>query len=302
MNTINKNLIVILGPTASGKTSLSLRLATSLKTEIISCDSRQFYKELLIGSCPPKKTELQKINHHFIQNMSIEKDYNVGDFERDAIKKINELFQKYDKLIMVGGSGLYADAVCSGLDEIPKSSQKIRESIQKEYTEKGLKWLQDAVKKIDYKFYLECDKKNPVRLMRALEVYKSTGKKFSFFRKKTKIKRSFTITKIGLKWDRKILYQRINLRVDSMMKDGLLNEVMSLEKFKKNNALQTIGYNELFDYLDRKINLDEAVEKIKINSRRFAKRQMTWLKKDSKIKWFSNKEKYEVIEDFILQH
>ena len=299
MNT-TKKLFIILGPTASGKTALSIELAKKLNTEIISCDSRQFYKELKIGSAPPSKEQLQKIKHHFIQHLSIKENYNIGRFEEDSIKKISSLFKIYDNLILVGGSGLYIDAVCNGLDNIPQTPQEIRDKINNEFSEKGINWLQEKVKKIDLDFYQKSDISNPQRLKRCLEVYQNTGEKISSFYKKEKRKRDFKIIKIGISIEREKLYNRINQRVDQMIKNGLIDEAKKLFQYQKLNALNTVGYKELFDFFDNKIDIETAVEDIKKNSRRLSKRQITWFKRDKQINWFKINKENEIIK-FILK-
>lgn len=299
MNTIKK-LFIILGPTASGKTALSILLAEKLSTEIISCDSRQFYKELKIGAAPPSKEQLQKIKHHFIQHLSIKDNYNTGQYEEDAIKKISSLFKTYDNLILVGGSGLYIDAICNGLDNIPKTPEEIRDRINNEFTEKGITWLQEKIKHIDLDFYKQSDINNPQRLKRCLEVYQNTGEKLSSFYKKEKIKRDFKIIKIGISTERENLYNRINQRVDQMVKNGLIDEAKKLFQFHKFNALNTVGYKELFDFFDNKIDKETAIEEIKKNSRRLSKRQMTWFKRDKQINWFKINQENEIIK-FILE-
>ena len=296
MNT--KTLIVVLGPTAIGKTSLSIDLAKHYNTDIISADSRQFYKELLIGAAPPSEEELDEVQHHFVQHLSVTEDYNVGQFEEDAIQKLEDLFTKKDKVILVGGSGLYIDSICKGFDKMPDISAYIREKVIEMYQEKGVEFLQKEVKEKDPVFYNEVDKNNPQRLMRALEVIYSTNKTFSSFRKGTNKKRNFKIIKIGLHTDRKILYNRINSRVELMINNGLLTEVESLIPYKNKNSLKTVGYKELFQYFEGTYTLTEAIEKIKQNTRRFAKRQITWFKKDSKINYFSPEDTQEII-DFI---
>lgn len=296
MNT--KTLIVVLGPTAIGKTSLSIDLAKHYNTDIISADSRQFYKELLIGAAPPSEEELDEVQHHFVQHLSVTEDYNVGQFEEDAIQKLEDLFTEKDKVILVGGSGLYIDSICKGFDKMPDISAYIREKVIEMYQEKGVEFLQKEVKEKDPVFYNEVDKNNPQRLMRALEVIYSTNKTFSSFRKGTNKKRNFKIIKIGLHTDRKILYNRINSRVELMINNGLLKEVESLIPYKNKNSLKTVGYKELFQYFEGIYTLTEAVEKIKQNTRRFAKRQITWFKKDSKINYFSPEDTQEII-DFI---
>lgn len=293
MNT--KTLIVVLGPTAIGKTSLSIDLAKHYNTDIISADSRQFYKELLIGAAPPSEEELDEVQHHFVQHLSVREDYNVGQFEEDAIQKLEDLFTKKDKVILVGGSGLYIDSICKGFDKMPDISAYIREKVIEMYQEKGVEFLQKEVKEKDPVFYNEVDKNNPQRLMRALEVIYSTNKTFSSFRKGTNKKRNFKIIKIGLHTDRKILYNRINSRVELMINNGLLKEVESLIPYKNKNSLKTVGYKELFQYFEGIYTLTEAVEKIKQNTRRFAKRQITWFKKDSKINYFSPEDTQEII-------
>jgi len=290
-----KKLFVILGPTASGKTSLSIRLASKLKTEIISCDSRQFYKELKIGSAPPSAEELKKTKHHFIQHLSVKDNYNIGKYEEDAINKMSSLFKKYNNLILVGGSGLYTDAICNGLDDIPQTPQKIRDRINNEFLEKGINWLQKKVKEIDIDFYQKSDTNNPQRLKRCLEIHANTGKKISSFYNKEKTKRDFKIIKIGITTDREILYDRINKRVDQMIKNGLVDEAKGLLQYQKFNALNTVGYKELFDFFNKKSDKETAIQEIKKNSRRLAKRQITWFKRDKQINWFSLEKEDEII-------
>ena len=290
-----KVIILIQGPTGIGKTSLSIKLASHFNTEIISCDSRQFYKELKIGTSPPSIEELQKIKHHFIQNISINDSYNVSKFEIDANKKINELFKIYNKIIVVGGSGLYANALCNGIDDIPAISENTRDKIQELYQNKGIEYLRNILYKKDKIYFNSVDLQNPRRIIRALEVIYETNKTFSYFRKNTTKKRDYKIIKIGLKIDRDSLYERINKRVDLMIKLGLINEVKSLMKHKNKNALKTIGYNEIFDHIEGKLSLDKAIEEIKKNSRRFAKRQITWLKRDNEIKYFHPKNTDKII-------
>ena len=284
---ISKKLVVVLGPTAIGKTSLSINLAKHYNTEIVSADSRQFYKELLIGSAPPSKDELKEVKHHFIQHISVSEDYNVGNFEEDAIKKIEELFHKKDKVILVGGSGLYIDAVCKGFDNMPEISSEMRKNVINIYNEKGIEFLQSEVKSKDPIYYSEVDKKNPQRLMRALEIIYSTNKTYSSYKTKIPKKRNFNIVKVGLQIQRDILYDRINNRVEKMISNGLLKEVESLINYRHKNSLQTVGYKELFDYLEGGITFSNAISKIKQNTRRYAKRQITWFKKDKKTTYFS---------------
>lgn len=294
MNLNTKKIIFIVGPTAVGKTKLSIKLAKKLKTEIISCDSRQFYKELKIGTAAPNKKEVSEIKHHFIHNRRVTDDYNAGKFEIDAIKLIEKLHQIHDTIIAVGGSGLYIDAICKGFDRIPSISKKIRTKATYEYEKKGLNWLQKKIKNIDPELYSNYDIHNPQRLLRALEVFLETGKKLSSF-KSYKIKpRPFKIIKIGLNIERNILYDRINKRVDSMIKDGLVKEASSLFKLKDINALQTVGYKEIFAFLNNEYTLETAIKNIKKNTRRFAKRQLTWFRKDEDIKWFTPNQAKEI--------
>jgi len=294
LRTLNtKKVIFIVGPTAIGKTRVSIELAKTFNTEIISCDSRQFYKELEIGSAPPSKKELSEAKHHFIHNLSVTKDYNAGQFEIDAIKLIEKLHQTNDTIIIVGGSGLYVDAICKGFDALPEISEQTREKVTFEYQRKGLDWLQEQVKNIDPELYSNYDTNNPQRLLRVLEVFQETGKKFSSFKSNTIKVRPFEIIKIGLNIERSMLYNHINKRVDIMMEDGLLEEVSTLLKFQQRNALQTVGYKEIFSFLNNECTLKKAVENIKQNTRRFAKRQLTWFRKDKGIKWF---EPHQIIE------
>tara|TARA_Y100000813_G_scaffold108261_1_gene77440 strand:- start:7995 stop:8858 length:864 start_codon:yes stop_codon:yes gene_type:complete len=282
-----KKLLVIYGPTAVGKTNLAIQLALQHKTEIISADSRQFFKEMKIGTAVPEQKELDAINHHFIQHKSIRENYNVGLFEKEAISKIEQLFKHHKTLIMVGGSGLYIDAVCKGLDTFPNIEENLRKELRQNFEEHGLKWLQDEVKKIDPIFYAISDVNNYQRLLRCLEVCKQSGQTFSSFKNKQNKTRPFEVEYISIKMDREKLYKRINDRVDIMMEKGLLKEVESLIKFKDLNALKTVGYSELFQYLNKDISMDRAVKLIKQNSRRYAKRQMTWLKRYP-IKWIES--------------
>ena len=298
-NSNKKNLIVIAGPTAIGKTSLSIKLAKKLKTEIISCDSRQFYKELSIGTAVPSEDELKKIQHHFIQNLSIKEGYNIGEFEKDAILKIESLFKKYNNVILVGGSGLYIDAVCKGIDILPDISKKIRENLNIQYKKNGLAWLQNEVKELDPEYFEYVDTKNPQRLMRSLETYTASGKKISSLHKKKDKKRDFNIIKIGLEIDRESLYRKINSRVDKMINNGLIEEAKDLIKYRHYNALNTVGYKELFDFLDGNSNLETAIEKIKQNTRRLAKRQITWFKRDKSINWFTIDEYQEIVKTIL---
>ncbi len=280
----NKKLIYIAGPTGIGKTELSIKIAKKLKTEIISCDSRQFYKELKIGTSPPSNEQLDKVKHHFIHHKSIHDDYNVGKFEKDAINLINSLFLNYDNLILVGGSGFYADSILYGIDEFPDIPISIKKVINKKYEENGIEYLQKKIKKLDPEYYSKVDTNNSRRLIRALEVIESSGKSFTFFRKANNKERTFSKEIIILNCDREILYSKINKRVDMMINDGLENEVYSLKEFKNLNTLNTVGYKEFINYFNNKISYEEAVEKIKQNTRNYAKRQITWNNKYSEAK------------------
>ncbi len=298
---MDKYLITIVGPTAIGKTSLSIELAKHFNTEIISSDSRQFYKEMSIGTAVPDKNERSTIKHHFIQNISIHDSYSVGQFEKDAISKLDELFKKNNYVIMVGGSGLYTNAVLNGLDNFPKVDPAIRENLKAKLKENGILPLQEQLKKLDVETYQKIDVDNHQRLIRALEICIGTGKPYATFLTDKSTQRSFIPIKIGLTTDRAIIYSRINQRVDIMMNNGLLNEVEPLLKHKELNALQTVGYKELFSYLENETSLDFALEEIKKNTRRFAKRQLTWYRKDHEIKWFDFKENKQLIIDYINQ-
>ncbi len=292
-------LITIVGPTAIGKTSLAISVARHFNTEIISCDSRQFYKEMNIGTAVPTKEELLQVKHHFIQHIPVKKDYNVGQFEKDAIQKLDELFLKHSVVVMVGGSGLYIDAVLKGLDEFPEVDPEIRKKLKIQLKEIGIKSLQEQLKQLDPISYKSIDLENHQRLIRALEISIGTGKPFSSYLTESRAKRSFKAIKIGLTADRNIIYDRINYRVDLMLKNGLLDEVKSLYHYKHLNALQTVGYRELFSYIDNEIALDFAIEEIKKNTRRFAKRQLTWYRKDGDIKWFDFQVDHKKIIDYM---
>jgi tRNA dimethylallyltransferase len=287
---MSKYLISIIGATAIGKTALSIQLANHFNTAIISCDSRQFFKEMTIGTAVPSKEELSAAQHHFIQHISIFDTYNVGQFERDAIQKLDELFMKHTVVIMVGGSGLYIDAVLKGLDEFPKVDPKIRSALNQQLDTNGIASLQYQLLELDPEYYKRVALENPHRLIRALEICIGSGKPYSSFLKAETIQRNFTAIKVGLTADRPIIYDRINQRVDIMMKEGLLEEAKSLYLNKTLNALQTVGYRELFEYLDGNCTLDFAISEIKKNTRRFAKRQGTWFRKDEATLWFDYQE------------
>ena len=282
-------LICIVGPTAIGKTALGIQLATYFNSEIISCDSRQFYKEMAIGTAVPNNDELAAIPHNFIQNRSIFEDYNVGTFEKDVLAKLEYLFTKNPIQIMVGGSGLYVDAVVKGLDEFPEINPSIREQLTLQIKNEGIGYLQDKLKELDFETYNSIALQNPHRLIRALEICIGSGIPYSTFKNKLKPKRNFTCIKIGITADREIIYQRINQRVETMLKKGLVEEAKKLYAHKNLNALQTVGYKELFSFFDGIYTLDFAISEIKKNTRRFAKRQLTWFKKDTETLWFDYK-------------
>ena len=284
--TKEKYLISIVGPTAIGKTALSIKLANHFKAEIISADSRQFFKEMSIGTAAPTLSELSAARHHFIHHKSVKEDYNVGEFERDAIEKLNHLFAENDVVIMVGGSGLYVDAVVNGLDDFPTIDPNIRESLNLQIETKGLEHLQNQLKELDPISFQNITIDNPHRVIRALEISIGTGKPYSSFLNQNKSNRNFNTISIGLDADRQTIYNRINLRVDKMVKEGLLEEVKALLPLRHLNALNTVGYKELFHYLNGECTLEFAVSEIKKNSRRFAKRQLTWFRKNKNILWF----------------
>ena len=290
-----KTLITVVGPTAIGKTALSVKLANHFNTEIISCDSRQFYKEMTIGTAVPEPEELSAATHHFIQNRSIIEDYSVGQFEKDALAKLNELFQKHNVVIMVGGSGLYVDAVLKGLDYFPEVDSTIREKLNRQLELEGIKSLQDQLKKLDIESYNSITIDNPQRLIRALEICIGTGNSYSSYKNKPKTPRSFNSIKIGINADREIIYERINQRVDIMIEKGLVTEAESLYSQKNLNALQTVGYRELFSFFDGDFTKDFAISEIKKNTRRFAKRQLTWFRKDTSTVWVDYKEEFSKI-------
>jgi len=287
-----KHLITIVGPTAIGKTALSIALAQHFKCEIISCDSRQFFKEMTIGTAVPNQEELQAATHHFIQNKSIFENYTVGDYEKEALLKIEELFQNNDFVILIGGSGLYVDAILKGFDEFPEIDPKVRSEVNSNYEKLGIEYLQKQLQLLDPDYYQKITAENPQtlqnpqRMMRFVEVCIGTQKPYSSFLNQKKNNRNFTPVLIGLDAERQIIYNRINQRVDIMMNEGLLEEAKNLYPNKALNALQTVGYRELFTYFDGDFTLPFAIEEIKKNTRRFSKRQLTWFKRNEVTKWF----------------
>ena len=286
MSTNQNTLITIVGPTAIGKTALSIQLANAFNASIISCDSRQFFKEMTIGTAVPEPNELAAAKHYFIQNRSVFDSYNVGEFERDALEKLEVLFKENPIQIMVGGSGLYVDAVLNGLDYFPEVDPKIREALLLKIEKEGIEVLQKQLKELDLETYKLIAIDNPHRIMRALEVCIGSGIPYSTFKNKPKKQRNFKSIKIGLNADREIIYNRINQRVDAMIDNGLIEEAKTLYAHKELNALQTVGYRELFSFFDGNFTKEFAISEIKKNSRRFAKRQLTWFKRDKNTLWF----------------
>ncbi|GGG95722.1 tRNA (adenosine(37)-N6)-dimethylallyltransferase MiaA [Pedobacter zeae] len=293
---IKKTLISIVGPTAIGKTALAIGLAQHFGTEIISADSRQFFKEMAIGTAKPNAEELAAAKHHFIDSHTVTQLFSTGDFEVEALKKLEEIFREHELAIMVGGSGLYVNALINGLDEMPNIDLSIRENLNRQFEEEGIAVIQSQLAHLDPEYFAKVDQQNPQRMIRGLEVFLSTGQKLSSMLSATKKERPFNIIKIGLNTDRAVLYDRINKRVDQMIAEGLLDEVKGLMPFKHHNALNTVGYSELFDYLDGKSSLEDAIAAIKQNTRRFAKRQLTWFRRDEEINWFEPDEKEKVIQ------
>ncbi len=293
---MQKLLIVIVGPTAVGKTDLSIDFAKNYNAEIISADSRQFYKELSIGTAVPTNDQLNSVKHNFIHNKSIHEYYNAYKYEQDVIEFLQQYYKTHDKAIMTGGSGMYIDAVCNGIDLIPDIDDKLRNSLIERMENEGVESLRFELKKLDPEFYKLVDLKNKQRILRALEVCIQTGKPFSSFRTKSKKEREFKIIKIGLNRDREELYDRINHRVDIMIESGLVKEARSVEQYKNAYALKTVGYRELFAHFNGEYDLNKAIELIKRNTRHFARRQLTWFNKDKEIVWFHPDDKSEILE------
>jgi tRNA dimethylallyltransferase len=286
MNDLNSPLlIVIAGPTASGKTALSIDIAQFFDAEIISCDARQFYKEMNIGTAKPSEQELAAVKHHFINTHSIETDYSAGDYEKDVLSFLDTYFEKKKIAVMVGGSGLFMRVVCEGVDSFPEIPESIRTELKERYEKEGIEPLREELSRLDPIYYTKVDLHNPHRIIRALEVCRTSNLPFSSFHGKEREKRNFNILKFALNWDRNVLYERINRRVDNMISEGLENEAMELYPKKHLNALQTVGYQELFDFFEGIMSRAEAVEKIKQHSRNYAKRQVTWLRKEKDVNW-----------------
>jgi tRNA dimethylallyltransferase len=297
----DKTLIAIVGPTAVGKTALAIQLALHFKTEIVSADARQVFQEMNIGTAKPSSDELLTVKHHFINSHSIHENFNAGIFAEQAEKVIHDLFKTHDKIILCGGSGLYIKALLHGFDEMPEVPTTVRQSVIEEYEKNGLEWLQQSVLKSDPDYYEAADKQNPQRLMRALEVFRATGNPFSTFRNEVKKNLPYHVIKIGLNLDRDELYARIDKRMETMIASGLFEEAEKLYPFRNLNALQTVGYSEIFDFMDGKYDKEEAIRLLKRNSRRYAKRQLTWFVRDKEVQWFRPSE-FERIEKYIKEN
>jgi tRNA dimethylallyltransferase len=292
----NKTLLVVAGPTAVGKTAVSIALARHFKTEIISADSRQIFRELNIGTAKPDEAELAAVKHHFINSHSITESYDAAAYGNEALELIHKLFQTHNYLIVCGGSGLYIKAICEGFDDIPEVPDEIREQLIEKFESNGIAWLQDEMQRIDPEHYAAIDQQNPHRLIRALEVKIGTGNSISFYRTSSKIQHPFRIVKIGLELPREELYHRIDFRMDKMIDGGLFEEAKSLYKYKDHQALQTVGYQEIFNYLDGQYDREEAIRLLKRNSRRYAKRQLTWFKRDEAFRWMNPNQVDEIIQ------
>jgi tRNA dimethylallyltransferase len=295
---VNKTLIVVAGPTAVGKTAVAIKLAQTFHTEVISADSRQIFKELNVGTAKPSIDELAIVPHHFINTHSITDDYDAAQYGRDALGLISTLLERNEVLILCGGSGLYIQAVCEGFDDIPEIPVDVREGLVQQYERHGIQWLQDQMQQVDNEHFQQIDQKNPHRLIRALEVKLSTGSSIASFRTKNRIVHPFSIIKIGLELPREDLYTRIDDRMDKMIQQGLFEEATNLYPHRHRRALQTVGYQEIFDFIDGKYEKEEAIRLLKRNSRRYAKRQLTWFKRDAEMHWFLGHD-IEGILDFI---
>ncbi|WPQ66106.1 tRNA (adenosine(37)-N6)-dimethylallyltransferase MiaA [Chitinophaga sancti] len=286
----DKKVIVIAGPTAAGKTAMAVQVAQYFNTAVISADSRQCYREISIGTAKPGAAELAAVPHYFINSHSIREEVNAGIFEKLALQYAEEVWKNNDVVVLCGGTGLYIKAFCEGIDDIPAAPAEVRQSIISQYEQEGLTWLQEEVKMKDPRFYVVGEIQNPQRLMRALEVFETTGKSILEFRTGNKTNRDFEIIRTGIELEKPLLHANIATRVRQMMKDGLVEEVRSVQEFRSHNALQTVGYPEIFDYLDGKTTLHEAEELVNIHTRQYAKRQMTWFKKDKEMKWYERGE------------
>jgi len=296
---MKNTLVVLLGPTGIGKTDLSLEIAKELKTDILSCDSRQMYRELKIGTAVPAPMQLAQVQHHFIGNLSIHDYYSSGEFENQAIALLEKVFAHKKYAIMTGGSGLYIDAVVKGIDDLPNIDSEIRENLKLRFKDKGIEFMLEELKRIDPQYYEIADLNNPKRILKALEVFEITGKTYSSLRTETKKTRPFNIIQIGLTMDRAELYNRINLRVDNMVKAGLVDEAKQFYNYRHLNALNTVGYKELFGHFSGEYDLEEAIRLIKRNTRRYAKRQLTYWNRDKSIQWFHPSQKTEILEKIL---
>ena len=285
-----KTLIVVVGATGSGKTDLSLRLATHFAAPILSTDSRQVYRGIPIGTAQPTAEQLAAVEHHFIASHELTDNFNCGEYETQALACLEALFRKHDVAVAVGGSGLYIQALCEGMDDLPQADEELRQSLMERLQGEGIESLLADLERLDPEYYAQVDRQNPSRVLRAVEVCLQTGKPYSSLRTGERRKRDFRIVKVGIDWDREMLYDRINRRVDMMIDEGLEAEARSVYHLRQLNSLQTVGYREMFEYFDGKISREEAIELIKRNSRRYAKRQMTWFRRDSEIRWFSPEE------------
>lgn len=297
----NKYAIFLIGPTGVGKTAMAVRVAEELRTQIISADSRQVYKELSIGTAVPDEEQRVRVRHHLLQHRSVQDDYNASIFEMEALQVLESIFREGDTVVVAGGSGLYIQALISGIDDLPRVDQEIRRRLLERLYEEGLESLRFELKKLDPDSWANIDLKNPARILKALEISLTTGKPYSSFLTSKSKQRDFSSLKIGLNMDRDLLYARIEKRVDTMMEEGLLKEVQSCLDYRKMNALKTVGYKELFDYLDGQISLERAIQLIKRNSRRYARRQLTWFNRDQEITWFSP-DQFEEIMDHIQRN
>ena len=294
-----KTLIVVVGATGSGKTDLSLRLATHFAAPILSTDSRQVYRGIPIGTAQPTAEQLATAEHHFIASHELTDNFSCGEYEVQALARLEELFKEHDHVVAVGGSGLYIQALCEGMDDLPHADEELRKSLSDRLKNEGVESLAEELKRLDPEYYEQVDRQNPSRVLRAVEVCLQTGKPYSSLRTGEKRKRDFRIVKVGIDWEREILYDRINRRVDMMIDEGLEAEARAVYHLRHLNSLQTVGYREMFDYFDGTISRDEAIELIKRNSRRYAKRQMTWFRRDEEIRWFSPTD-FEAMVEYIL--
>lgn len=290
-----KTLIVVVGATGSGKTDLSLRLATHFAAPILSTDSRQVYRGIPIGTAQPTAEQLATAEHHFIASHALDDNFNCGEYEVQALARLEELFQKHNTVVAVGGSGLYIQALCEGMDDLPQADEELRQRLAERLQNEGIESLAAELQRLDPIYYEQVDRCNPSRVLRAVEVCLQTGKPYSSLRTGERRKRDFNIVKVGIDWERATLYDRINRRVDMMIDEGLEAEALAVYPLRHLNSLQTVGYREMFDYFDGKITREEAIELIKRNSRRYAKRQMTWFRRDPEIRWFSNEEFDELV-------